>query len=104
MEDNLDPGKLVWVVSQEEKAIGLIQMFPQQFQDRINDHFDDIALFNQLSGLNNKNITLETKRAAWELQSREKVATYSAISERKTHYVLNTFIDKVKISQNACYS
>lgn len=58
VEDNLDPGKLVWVVSQKEKAIALIQMFPEQFQDRIDNHLDDIALFNQLSGLNNKKYNL----------------------------------------------
>lgn len=51
MEDDLDAWELVWIVTKEEEAIVGIQMFTQQFHDCINYHFNDIALFDQLSGL-----------------------------------------------------
>lgn len=51
MEDDLDACKLVRVVAKEEEAIVVIQMFTQQIHDCTNYHFNDIALFNQLSGL-----------------------------------------------------
>lgn len=51
MEDDLDAWELVWVVAKEEEAIADIQMFTKQFHDCINDHLNDIGLFDQLSGL-----------------------------------------------------
>lgn len=51
VEDDLNACELVWVVTQEEKAIVIIQMFTQQIHDCIDYHLNDIALFDQLSGL-----------------------------------------------------
>lgn len=51
MENDLDARELVRVVAEEEEAIVIIQMFMQQRHDCINNHFDDISFFNQLSGL-----------------------------------------------------
>lgn len=51
MEDDLDSWELVRVVAKEEEAIVVIQMFTQQFHDRADYNFNDIALFDELSGL-----------------------------------------------------
>lgn len=51
VEDDLDACEFVWVVAKEEEAIVDIQMFTQQFHNCINYHFNDIGLFDQLSGL-----------------------------------------------------
>lgn len=51
MEDDLDAWELVWVVTQEDKAIVIIQMFTQQLHHGANYHFNHIALLNQLPGL-----------------------------------------------------
>lgn len=51
VEDDLNACKLVWVVAQEEEAIVIIQMFTQQIHHCINYYLNDIALFDQLSGL-----------------------------------------------------
>ena len=51
MEDDLDAWELVWVVAHEQETIVNIKMLAQQFHDRINYHFNDVALFYQLSGL-----------------------------------------------------
>lgn len=46
MENDLDARELVRVVTQEEEAIVIIQMFMQQCQDCVNNDFDDISFFN----------------------------------------------------------
>lgn len=51
MEDDLDPRQLVRVVTEEEEAIVHILVVTQQLHDRFHNHFNDIGLFNQLSGL-----------------------------------------------------
>lgn len=51
MEDDLDAWELFGVVAKEEEAIVVIQMFTQQFHDCANYDFNDIALFDELSGL-----------------------------------------------------
>lgn len=56
VEDNLDASKLVWIVAQKEKAIVVVKMFMQQIHDGINYHFDDVAFFHQLSGLQKEKI------------------------------------------------
>lgn len=51
MEDKLDAGELVRAVAREEEVVTGIQMFTQQLHDGVNNDFDDIGLFNQLSSL-----------------------------------------------------
>lgn len=51
MEDDLDAWELVGVVAKEEEAIVVIQMFTKQFHDSSDYHFNDIAFFDELSGL-----------------------------------------------------
>ena len=46
VENDLDARELVRVVTQEEEAIVIIQMFMQQCQDCVNNDFDDISFFN----------------------------------------------------------
>ncbi len=66
MEDDLDTCELVWIVAKEEEAIVGIQMVTQQFHDCINYHFNDIALLDQLSGLQEE----QEREESWMLRHR----------------------------------
>lgn len=51
MEDELNSRELVRAVAREEEVVTGIQMFTQQVHDCVNNDFDDIGLFDQLSSL-----------------------------------------------------
>lgn len=65
MEDKLNSWELVGVVAQEKEPIVVIQMFMQQLHDGVNHHFNHIALFYQLSGLETTRASVNENLPYW---------------------------------------
>lgn len=51
MEDELNARELLGAVAREVEAVTGIQMFTQQLHDCVNNYFDNIGPFDQLSRL-----------------------------------------------------
>lgn len=89
MENKLDAWELVWVVAEEEEAIVCIQMLAQQLHDCVNNHFNDIGLFDELSGLNRDRSEREAqwKTVLWCVTRRDALTTNSTYQCGHSEYL-----------------